>query len=151
MQVFEALADPVRRRMVELLAGGEQGAGAVGEIVRAEFGISRPAVSRHLRVLRDSGLVTVRADDARRLYAVEPIPPREVDIWPDRFRRFWSRRLDALGTELARGGREHQDRGRGRDWDRGRDPRENTTGTPPADGPLSTGNSGNSTRNEEDT
>ena len=75
------------------------------EAISAEFGISQPAVSQHLKVLREAGLATVRADGARRLYAVDPDPLREVDRWLDQFRQYWSTKLDALGTELARGKR----------------------------------------------
>lgn len=108
MHAFDVLGDPVRRRILELLADGEQPAGAVSETVRAEFGISQPAVSQHLKVLRESGFATVRADGTRRLYAVDAAPLREVDVWLERFRGFWSQRLDALGTELARGKRERR-------------------------------------------
>lgn len=89
-----------------MLAGGERASGDVTEVIRGEFGISQPAVSQHLRVLRESGFTTVRAEGARRLYAVDPEPLREVDDWLGRFRGFWEQRLDALGTELARGRRE---------------------------------------------
>jgi DNA-binding transcriptional ArsR family regulator len=106
MQAFDVLGDPVRRRILELLADGQQTSGAVTAVIRAEFGISQPAVSQHLRVLRDSGFATVRAEGTRRLYAVESAPLREVDVWLDRFRRFWSQHLDALATELVRGRRE---------------------------------------------
>ncbi|GAA0997066.1 metalloregulator ArsR/SmtB family transcription factor [Acrocarpospora macrocephala] len=109
MHAFDVLGDPVRRRILELLADGEQTAGAVSGIIRAEFGISQPAVSQHLRVLRESGFATARADGTRRLYAVDSAPLREVDIWLERFRRFWTQRLDALGTELARGKRERRE------------------------------------------
>jgi DNA-binding transcriptional ArsR family regulator len=105
VHAFDVLGDPVRRRILELLAGGELTSGAVTETIRAEFGISQPAVSQHLRVLRDSGFASVRAEGTRRLYAVEPAPLREVDVWLEQFRRFWSQRLDALATELARGRR----------------------------------------------
>jgi DNA-binding transcriptional ArsR family regulator len=105
MHAFDVLGDPVRRRILELLAGGERPAGEVGGIVQEEFGISQPAVSQHLRVLRESGFATVRADGARRLYAVDAKPLQEVDRWLDAFRRFWDQHLDALGTELARGKR----------------------------------------------
>ncbi|MGY1743336.1 MULTISPECIES: ArsR/SmtB family transcription factor [unclassified Blastococcus] len=105
VHAFDVLGDPVRRRVLELLAAGEQSAGAVTAVVREEFGISQPAVSQHLRVLRENGFATVRAEGARRLYAVDPTRLREVDQWLDRFRRFWEQRLDALGTELARGAR----------------------------------------------
>ncbi|HEY8584469.1 MAG TPA: metalloregulator ArsR/SmtB family transcription factor [Capillimicrobium sp.] len=86
MHAFDVLGDPVRRRILELLADGERPAGAVTEVVRREFGISQPAVSQHLRVLRESGFATVRAEGARRLYAVDPAPLRDVDAWLDRFR-----------------------------------------------------------------
>lgn len=77
-------------------------------MIREEFGISQPAVSQHLRVLRDSGFASVRAEGTRRLYTVEAGPLREVDAWLERFRGFWEQRLDALGTELARGKRERR-------------------------------------------
>jgi len=108
VHAFDVLGDPVRRRILELLAAGEQPAGAVAETIRAEFGISQPAVSQHLKVLRESGFTTVRADGPRRLYAVDAAPLREVDAWLDQFRGFWSQRLDALATELARGKRERR-------------------------------------------
>jgi DNA-binding transcriptional ArsR family regulator len=103
MEAFDVLGDPVRRRALELLAPGEMTSGAVTEVIRREFGISQPAVSQHLRVLRESGFVTVRAVGARRLYVVDPAPLKEVDMWLDHFRRFWDQRLDALATELRRG------------------------------------------------
>jgi DNA-binding transcriptional ArsR family regulator len=109
MQAFDVLGDPVRRRILELLADGQQTSGAVTAVIRAEFGISQPAVSQHLRVLRDSGFATVRAEGTRRLYAVESAPLREVDVWLDQFRRFWNQHLDALATELVRGRRERPD------------------------------------------
>ncbi len=77
-------------------------------MIRDEFSISQPAVSQHLRVLRESGFASVRAEGTRRLYAVEAAPLREVDAWLERFREFWEQRLDALGTELARGKRERR-------------------------------------------
>jgi DNA-binding transcriptional ArsR family regulator len=105
VHAFDVLGDPVRRRILELLATGEQSAGAVTDVVRAEFGISQPAVSQHLRVLRDNGFARVRVAGARRLYAVDATPFHEVDAWLATFRGFWEQRLDALGTELARGRR----------------------------------------------
>ena len=105
MHPFDVLGDPVRRRILELLADGEQAAGAVGAIVQAEFGISQPAVSQHLRVLREHGFATVRVAGARRLYTVDPGPLQEVDAWLQRYRGFWEQRLDALDTEIARGRR----------------------------------------------
>lgn len=105
MHAFDVLGDPVRRRILELLADGERSAGDVSAVIREEFGISQPAVSQHLRVLRDAGFAVVRADGTRRLYAVDAAPLREIDAWLDRFRRFWTPHLDALATEIARGKR----------------------------------------------
>ena len=105
VHAFDVLGDPVRRRILELLASGEQSAGKVVIAIAAEFKISQPAVSQHLKVLREAGFATVRAEGTRRLYAVDPAPLREVDAWLDPFRAFWEQRLDALATELARGRR----------------------------------------------
>lgn len=105
MHAFDVLGDPVRRRILELLVDGEQTAGAVTAVVQAEFGISQPAVSQHLRVLRENGFTTVRAAGTRRLYAVDDRPLQQVHDW---LQRFWNQRLDALGTELARGKRERR-------------------------------------------
>ncbi|HZG89905.1 MAG TPA: metalloregulator ArsR/SmtB family transcription factor [Pseudonocardia sp.] len=105
MHAFDVLGDPVRRRILDLLADGERAAGEVSAVVQREFGISQPGVSQHLRVLRENGFATVRADGARRLYSVDPEPLREIDAWLDRYRRFWAQPLDALATELARGQR----------------------------------------------
>lgn len=103
MHALDILGDPVRRRILELLAAGEESAGELGRNIQSEFGISQPAVSQHLRVLRDSGFTTVRPDGARRLYSVDPTPLAQADAWFDAFRQFWEPKLDALGTELARG------------------------------------------------
>lgn len=103
MHAFDVLADPVRRRILELLATGEHASGEIVAVVQAEFGITQAAVSQHLKVLRDAGFATVRVDGARRLYAVDASPMREVDQWLDRFRMFWTHKLDALATEVARG------------------------------------------------
>jgi DNA-binding transcriptional ArsR family regulator len=108
VHAFDVLGDPVRRRILELLADEEQTSGAVTAVIRAEFGISQPAVSQHLRVLRDSGFATVRPEGSRRVYAVDAGPLREVDQWLGQFRQFWEQRLDALGTEIARGKRERR-------------------------------------------
>jgi DNA-binding transcriptional ArsR family regulator len=105
MHALDVLGDPVRRRILELLAESELGAGELTEAVRAEFGISQPAVSQHLRVLRESGFATARPEGTRRVYAVSPEPLREVDAWLERFRGFWDQHLDALETEIARGKR----------------------------------------------
>jgi len=106
VHAFDVLGDPVRRRILELLADGEKTSGAVCAVIQEEFGISQPAVSQHLRVLRDGGFATVRPQGTRRLYAVNSEPLREVDEWLGRFRRYWTPHLDALATELARGRRE---------------------------------------------
>lgn len=108
MHAFDVLGDPVRRRILELLADGEMTAGGVCVVIQREFRISQPAVSQHLRVLRDAGFTTVRPEGARRLYAVNAEPLQEVDAWLGRFRRFWTPHLDALATELARGRRERR-------------------------------------------
>jgi DNA-binding transcriptional ArsR family regulator len=103
MQAFDILGVPVRRRILELLADGEQPAGGLTAAIRGEFGISQPAVSQHLRVLRETGFARVRADGPRRVYAVDPAPLRDVDAWLERFRGFWEPHLDALDDELKRG------------------------------------------------
>ncbi|MCW3841000.1 metalloregulator ArsR/SmtB family transcription factor [Micromonospora yasonensis] len=108
MHAFDVLGDPVRRRILELLAEGEQTAGTLGATVQREFGISQPAVSQHLKVLREHGFTTVRPEGTRRLYAVDPEPLRQVDEWLAGFRRFWTPPLSALATELARGRRERR-------------------------------------------
>jgi DNA-binding transcriptional ArsR family regulator len=98
---FEALGDPTRRRIVELVAERERSAGEIA----AAFSISRPGVSKHLRVLREEGIVRAREAGTRRLYSLEPRALDEVDDWVERCRSFWTNRLDALGTELRRGRR----------------------------------------------
>jgi DNA-binding transcriptional ArsR family regulator len=108
VHAFDVLGDPVRRRILELLAEGEQSSGAVTDVIRAEFGISQPAVSQHLRVLRDNGFATVRPQGARRLYAVDDTALREADAWLAKFRRFWAPRLAAMETEVARGKRQRR-------------------------------------------
>ena len=112
MHAFDVLGDPVRRRVLELLLDGERSAGELGGVVQREFGISQPAVSPHLRVLRDSGFASVRAQGTRRLYSVQSAPLRELDDWLAPYRRFWDQRLDALDTELARGRRATNETGR---------------------------------------
>lgn len=106
MEAFDVLGEPVRRRILELLAEGEQTSGAICRSIHGEFGITQPAVSQHLRVLRDSGFATVRPEGTRRLYAVRAEALHDVDAWLDRFRRFWAPPLEALETELARGRRD---------------------------------------------
>ena len=101
MTAFEALGDQTRRRIVELVAEQERSAGEIA----AAFSISRPGVSKHLRVLREEGIVRAREEGTRRLYSLEPRALDEVDDWVDRCRTFWANRLDALETELRRGRR----------------------------------------------
>jgi DNA-binding transcriptional ArsR family regulator len=108
VHAFDVLGDPVRRRILELLADGERTSGALTEVIRGEFGISQPAVSQHLKVLRDNGFATVRPQGARRLYAVDDTALREADEWLGRFRRFWEPRLAAMATEVARGKRQRR-------------------------------------------
>ena len=110
MHAFDVLGDPVRRRILELLADGEHASGEVVAIVQKEFGITQPAVSQHLKVLRESGFATVRIDGARRIYAVDGVAMQEVDEWLDRFRGFWTTKLSALATEVARGKRQRRTR-----------------------------------------
>ena len=128
--VLAALADPVRREIVELLAAGEAGAGEIAE----RFPVTRPAVSRHLRVLREAGLVTSEVRAQRRVYRLERAPLAELDAWLERFRPLPGRAgspaslapglanaLDALDTEIRRGrrrrtpenGEAHDDRSAG--------------------------------------
>lgn len=105
MHAFEVLADPVRRRILELLWAGELASGDVAAVVAAEFGISQPAISQHLRVLRDNGFASVRIDGPRRLYSVEAPSLRDAHLWLERFRQLWDQPLAALETEIARGKR----------------------------------------------
>ena len=108
MHAFDVLGDPVRRRILEMLSKGEQSSGAIAEVVQLEFEISQPAVSQHLKVLRDNGFTSVRPEGVRRLYAVNPEPIQEVDAWIAQFRQFWAPHFDALATEIARGKRQRR-------------------------------------------
>ena len=110
---FEVLADPVRRRILELLAAGEVASGELASVLRAEFGVSQPAVSQHLKVLRENGFAGVRAEGTRRLYSIDSAPLQEVDAWLTRFRPSFQS-LDALATEVARGRSAHGRSARGR-------------------------------------
>jgi DNA-binding transcriptional ArsR family regulator len=98
MKAFEVLAEPTRRQIVELLAEGERSAGEIA----SHFSTSRPGISRHLRVLREHGLVNAREEAQRRLYSLDPAPLEELDEWLQRYRSFWANRLDALDTEIRR-------------------------------------------------
>jgi DNA-binding transcriptional ArsR family regulator len=108
VHAFDVLSDPVRRRVLELLVDGELTAGMITATIQAEFDISQPAVSQHLKVLRDNGFASVRPDGQRRLYAVNGEAMREIDEWLAGFRRFWTPKLDALATEIARGKRQRR-------------------------------------------
>ena len=100
--VLHAVADPSRRTVLEIL---RQHPATAGELAAA-LPIARPGVSRHLRVLREAGLVDVRQESQRRIYTLRPEPLAEVDEWLDGYRALWQNRLDALHTEIARGKKE---------------------------------------------
>lgn len=95
---FQVLADPTRRRIVEVLLAGEQ---QVGDVVE-KAGVHQSGVSRHLRILLESGFVSMRPDGQRRLYALEPEPFREMDAWLGPYRKMWEARLDRFGAALER-------------------------------------------------
>ena len=99
--VLQALADPSRRAMLEILRDHPASAGELAEALP----IARPGVSRHLRVMREAGLVDVRPDAQRRIYSLRPEAFMELDEWLDSYRALWRNRLDALHTEIARGKR----------------------------------------------
>jgi DNA-binding transcriptional ArsR family regulator len=103
MHALDILGDPVRRRILELLAEGEQNAGEIVAVLARERGLSQPAVSQHLKVLRDAGFTNVRVEGTRRVYALDSAPLEAVDAWLERFRGFWEQKLDALATEIQRG------------------------------------------------
>ncbi|MEP7271791.1 MAG: metalloregulator ArsR/SmtB family transcription factor [Acidobacteriota bacterium] len=96
--IFQAVADPTRRAILGHLKLSDQSAG----FLCAQFAISQPAVSQHLRVLLDAGLVSERRDGRRRLYKLEPAPLKEVDDWVKEYEHFWEEKLDALGDYLDR-------------------------------------------------
>jgi DNA-binding transcriptional ArsR family regulator len=102
--IFDVLTDGSRRRILDLLRERER---SVNELV-ADLGLSQPGVSKHLRVLREAGLVEVRQQSQRRIYSLRPEPLAEVDEWLSRYREMWQQRLDALHTEVARGKRERR-------------------------------------------
>ncbi len=110
MHAFDVLGDPVRRRILELLATGEHASGEVVDVISREFGITQSAVSQQLKVLRESGFATVRVEGTRRVYAVDARPFAEVDGWLTQFRRLWGPALEALATEIARGKRARRTR-----------------------------------------
>ena len=104
MHAFDVLGDPVRRRILELIAKDELAAGDVVEVVGTEFGISQSAVSQHLKVLREHGFAHMRPEGPRRLYSLDTTGIDQVTRWMDSVRHDWERRLDALET-VARGKR----------------------------------------------
>jgi DNA-binding transcriptional ArsR family regulator len=106
MHAFDVLGDPVRRRLTELLASSDRTAGELVDVIATEFGISQPAVSRHLRVLREAGFASSEPHGTARVYRLEPRVVAELDGAVERYRALWRQRLDALGTEIARGQRE---------------------------------------------
>ncbi|WP_120005080.1 ArsR/SmtB family transcription factor [Nesterenkonia muleiensis] len=103
MHALDVLGEPVRRRIVEELVDGARPAGELAEVLHVEFGISQPAASRHLRVLKQAGVVESAVDAQRRLYSLKPEAVEDVTAWAQRISRFWNQRLDALETEIARG------------------------------------------------
>jgi DNA-binding transcriptional ArsR family regulator len=102
--VLRAVADESRRTLLEALARGPATAGELAALLP----IARPGVSRHLRVLREAGLVEARRESQRRVYSLRPAPLAEIDQWLDHYRSLWEQRLDALHTEVARGKRERR-------------------------------------------
>ena len=110
MHALDLLGDPVRRHLIELLAQGDSTAGDLTAIVQAAFGISQPAVSQHLRVLRDNGLVSATAEGRTRRYHLERGKLAEAEQWLASLRSPWESPLDALATEIARGKRNRQHR-----------------------------------------
>ncbi|MDJ0655674.1 MAG: metalloregulator ArsR/SmtB family transcription factor [Xanthomonadales bacterium] len=103
MEAFTILGDPVRRRILEHLCVQDLSSGEVVSSVGEEFGISQPAISQHLKVLRENNFANVRVDGARRIYSLEPSGLQDVDQWLAPFRRFWEPKLEALAKEVERG------------------------------------------------
>lgn len=112
MHPFAVLGDPVRRRLVEVLAGGERTAGELVELIGGEFGITQSAVSQQLHILREQGFAAVRAEGRRRIYALDPRPLRVVGAWAARYRQFWEGALDSLENEVELGKSERAELGR---------------------------------------
>ena len=108
LQGVGVLGDPVRRRILELLAQGENSSGDIVTVIQREFGITQSAVSQHLKVLRDNGFASVRGEGTRRLYSVDSTALLELDAWLGQFRGAWLPALDALATEVARGKRQRR-------------------------------------------
>lgn len=107
--MFDVLADPTRRRVIELLASGERSAGELATDVAQRFGISQPGSSRHLRVLREAGAVAVRAEGTRRVYMLAPGALDEIDSWVGGLHRYWAGAMISLEAEVAQQARERND------------------------------------------
>lgn len=112
MHPFTVLGDPVRRRLVEVLATGERTAGELVDVVGGEFSITQSAVSQQLQVLRDQGFATVRAEGRRRIYALDPQPLQTMSSWIAYYRKFWETALDDLADEIESGKAERVKAGR---------------------------------------
>ncbi len=110
MNAFQILGDPVKRKILEILANSEQSAGEVVTDIRNEFGITQAAVSQHLKILREAGFAHVRGEGAKRIYVLDAAPMKEVDNWIEPFRVFFEQRLQALHTEIARGKKEKKNK-----------------------------------------
>ncbi len=110
MDTFDVLRVPARRRILELLGDGERSSGELVMAIHNEFGLSQPAVSKHLGVLRDNGFATVRTDGARRIYALRPERLAEIDAWLESFRGLWIASLESLANEVERGKREREEK-----------------------------------------
>ena len=108
MHAFDVLGDPVRRRILEILAESRHASGEIVAIVGREFGITQSAVSQHLKVLRDHGFATVQTEGPRRIYEIDAAPMAEIDRWLARFRRFWEPKFEALAVEVERGKRQRR-------------------------------------------
>ena len=103
MHAFDVLGDPVRRRILQSLLSGDMASGDIVEVISREFGITQPAVSHQLKILRQNGFATVRPEAQRRMYSLNPASFLEVQAWLEPFGRYWDHKLDALDTEIARG------------------------------------------------
>lgn len=109
MDTFDILRVPARRRILELLGHGERTSGELVTAIHNEFGLSQPAVSQHLGVLRDNGFTSVRAEGARRIYTLRPDRLAEIDTWLESFRGLWIESLESLAGEVERGQRERKE------------------------------------------
>lgn len=103
MHAFGVLADPVRRRAIELIAQSERASGEIVTVVEAEFGISQSAVSQHLRILRESGFARVRREGTKRWYSIDPAGFEDIDVWLSQVRRYWLEKMEDLAVEVERG------------------------------------------------